>query len=341
MCRSFLTPDRIQGNPAKAKNYNPDIGKYYGRFNSGVVTISLPDLALSSGGDKEKFWKIFEERTELCHKALRIRLDRIAQITADRAPILWQHGAFARLGKGESVEPLLHGGYSTISLGYCGLYECVKYMTGHSHTDGGAGEAFAVEVMQALNDKCRQWKEQEDVDYSIYGTPIESTTYKFARSLKEKFGDDVFVKMDGKDRNYITNSYHVPVFEDIDAFSKLALESRFQALSPGGAISYIECPNLQNNIEAVLTVIRFIYDNIMYAELNTKSDYCQNCGYDGEILVDENMKWYCPQCGCKNQDSLYVTRRTCGYIGTQKWNYGRTQEIKERVLHLDSKDLEI
>lgn len=337
-CRSFLTPDRVVGNPAKALNYDPEKPKYYGRFNTGVVTISLPDLAFSSGGDEKKFWELFEERTELCRKAIKIRIDRLAQITADRAPILWQHGAFARLEKGESIKPLLYGGYSTASLGYCGLYECVKYMTGCSHTDGDKGEAFALKVMQALNDKCKGWKAEEDIDYSIYGTPIESSTYKFAKSLKKKFGDDIFIKLDGKDRNYITNSYHVPVFEEIDAFEKLALESRFQALSPGGAISYVECPNLQNNIEAVLSLIEYIYETIMYAEMNTKSDYCMQCGYDGEMLIDDNMKWYCPNCGCKNQDDLYVTRRTCGYIGTQKWNYGRTQEIKERVLHLDNKE---
>jgi ribonucleoside-triphosphate reductase len=240
----------------------------------------------------------------------------------------------ARLDKGESIKPLLFGGYSTASLGYCGLYECVKYMTGKSHTDGAEGEAFAFKVMQALNDKCTQWKEAEGIGYSLYGTPIESTTYKFSKCLKKRFGDDVFVKLDGKDRNYITNSYHVPVFEEIDAFEKLALESKFQALSPGGAISYVETPNMQNNIEAVLALIDFIYDTIMYAEMNTKSDYCMSCGYDGEMQVDDNMKWYCPNCGCKNQDDLYVTRRTCGYIGTQKWNYGRTQEIKQRVLHV-------
>ena len=334
-CRSFLTPDRIVGNPAKALNYHDDVPKYYGRFNCGVITLSLPDLALSSGGDEAKFWELFEQRTELCRKAIRIRVDRLAQITADRAPILWQHGALARLDKGESIKPLLFGGYSTASLGYCGLYECVKYMTGKSHTDGAEGEAFAFKVMRALNDKCNQWKEAENIGYSLYGTPIESTTYKFSKSLKNRFGDDVFVRLDGKDRNYITNSYHVPVFEEIDAFEKLALESKFQALSPGGAISYVECPNMQNNIDAVLSLIEFIYDTIMYAEMNTKSDYCMSCGYDGEMQVDNNMKWYCPNCGCKNQDDLYVTRRTCGYIGTQKWNFGRTQEIKERVLHVD------
>lgn len=334
-CRSFLTPDKIDGNPAKALNYDENKPKYYGRFNAGVITLSLPDLALSSGGDEKKFWELFEQRTELCRKAIRIRVERLGQITASRAPILWQHGALARLGENDSIKPLLYGGYSTASLGYCGLYECVKYMTGKSHTDGAEGEAFAFRVMQALNDKCNTWKAEEGIGYSLYGTPIESTTYKFSKSLKRRFGEDVFVKLDGKDRNYITNSYHVPVFEEIDAFEKLALESKFQALSPGGAISYVETPNMQNNIEAILTLIEFIYNTIMYAEMNTKSDYCMECGYDGEMQVDENMKWYCPNCGCKTQDSLYVTRRTCGYIGTQKWNYGRTQEIKERVLHVD------
>lgn len=270
-CRSFLTPDRIVGNPAKAKDYVEGKGKYYGRFNMGVVTISLPDLALSSHGDFDKFWKLFEERTELCHKALRIRVDRLLQITADRAPILWQHGALARLDKNDTLKDLIFGGYSTVSLGYCGLYECVKVMTGHSHTDGGDGEAFGLKVMQALNDKCKEWKLAENIDYSLYGTPIESTTYKFAKSLKKRFGKNVFVKMDGKDRDYITNSYHVPVFEEINAFRKFELESKFQALSPGGAISYVECPNMQNNIDAVLSIINFIYDTIMYAERVTCS----------------------------------------------------------------------
>lgn len=311
-CRSFLTPDKIEGNPAKALNYDPEKPKYYGRFNAGVVTISLPDLALSSGGDEEKFWKLFEERTELCRKAMQIRIDRLCQITADRAPILWQHGALARLDAKDSIKDLLYGGYSTVSLGYCGLYECVKYMTGKSHTDGNIGETFAHKVMDALNDKCNQWKAEYDIGSSLYGTPIESSTYKFAKSLKKKFGDDVFIKLDGKDRNYITNSYHVPVFEEIDAFKKLELESKFQSKSPGGAISYVECPNMQNNIDAVLALIEYIYETIMYAEMNTKSDYCMECGYDGEMQIDENMKWYCPNCGCKNQDDLYVTRRTCG-----------------------------
>ena len=324
-CRSFLTPyvDPETNKP-----------KYYGRFNQGVVTINLVDVALSSNQDEEKFWKIYEERLELCHKALRIRHERLSKVTSDVAPILWQHGALARLKKGESIDKLLHNGYSTISLGYAGLYECVKYMTGNSHTDGGAGEEFALRVMQKLNDKCNQWKEAEQIDYSVYGTPIESTTYKFAKCLRKRFG----VVEGITDRNYITNSYHVPVFEDIDAFSKLKLESKFQKLSPGGAISYIETPNLQNNLEVVLQVIQFIYDNIMYAELNTKSDYCQKCGFDGEILINDNLEWYCPNCGNKDHNTLNVARRTCGYIGSQFWNKGRTQEIKERVLHIDNKD---
>ena len=324
-CRSFLTPyvDPETNKP-----------KYYGRFNQGVVTINLVDVALSSNQDEDKFWKIYEERLELCHKALRIRHERLSKVTSDVAPILWQHGALARLKKGESIDKLLHNGYSTISLGYAGLYECVKYMTGNSHTDGGVGEAFALKVMQKLNDKCKQWKEAEQIDYSVYGTPIESTTYKFAKCLKKRFG----IVEGITDRNYITNSYHVPVFEDIDAFSKLKLESKFQKLSPGGAISYIETPNLQNNLEVVLQVIQFIYDNIMYAELNTKSDYCQKCGFDGEILINDNLEWYCPNCGNKDHNTLNVARRTCGYIGSQFWNKGRTQEIKERVLHIDNKD---
>lgn len=323
-CRSFLTPyvDK-EGKP-----------KYYGRFNQGVVTINLVDVALSADKDEELFWKIFDERLELCHRALQIRHKRLAKATSDVAPILWQHGALARLGKGESIHELLHGGYSTISLGYAGLYECVKFMTGHSHTDNGKGKEFGLEVMQKLNDKCKEWKEAENMDYSVYGTPIESTTYKFAKCLRERFG----IIKGITDRNYITNSYHVPVFEEIDAFTKLSLESEFQKLSPGGAISYIETPNLQNNIPAVIEVIKFIYDNIMYAELNTKSDYCQKCGYDGEILINDDLEWYCPNCGNKDHDTLNVARRTCGYIGTKFWNKGRTQEIKERVLHLDNKD---
>ena len=323
-CRSFLTP-------YVDENGKP---KYYGRFNQGVVTINLVDVALSSSKEMDKFWEIFEERLELCHRALQIRHKRLSKDTSDVAPILWQHGALARLGKGESIHDLLHNGYSTISLGYAGLYECVKYMTGNSHTDGGAGHDFGIKVMQKMNDKCKEWKEAENIDYSVYGTPIESTTYKFAKCLRERFG-----KIRGiTDRDYITNSYHVPVFEEIDAFTKLKLESEFQRLSPGGAISYVETPNLTNNIDAVLEVINFIYDNIMYAELNTKSDYCQECGYDGEILIDDNLEWYCPNCGNRDHDKLNVARRTCGYIGSNFWNKGRTQEIKERVIHIDNKD---
>lgn len=322
-CRSFLTPYIDEnGKP-----------KYYGRFNQGVVTISLPDLAFSSGGDINKFWQLFDERTELCHKALQLRHKRLEGTLSDVAPILWQNGALARLEKGEKLDKLLHNGYSTISLGYAGLYECVKYMTGHSHTQQG-GKAFGLEIMDRLNDKCAEWKAAEKIDYSLYGSPIESTTYKFARCLKQRFGDDVFVKLDGHDRNYITNSYHVPVFEEINAFDKLAFEAEFQKLSPGGAISYVEVPNLQNNIPAVLELYQFIYDHIMYAELNTKSDYCQKCGFDGEILIDDNMEWYCPNCDNRDHSTLNVARRTCGYIGSNFWNFGRTQEIKERVLHL-------
>ena len=334
-CRSFLTPDRSisLGNIAKAKNYIEGKGKYYGRFNQGVVTINLPDVALSADGDMDKFWEIFDERLELCHKALQIRHKRLSNATSDVAPILWQHGALARLEKGESIHELLHHGYSTISLGYAGLYECVKVMTGHSHTDNGEGKEFGLKVMQHLNDATAKWKKEEDIDYSVYGTPIESTTYKFARCLKERFGTVKGIT----DRGYITNSYHVPVFEEIDAFSKLKLESEFQRLSPGGAISYIETPNLQNNLDAVIEIIQFIYDNIMYAELNTKSDYCQKCGYTGEILIDDNLEWFCPNCGNRDHNTLNVARRTCGYIGTNFWNKGRTQEIKERVLHIDNK----
>ena len=334
-CRSFLTPDRTMsvGNIAKAKNYVEGKGKYYGRFNQGVVTINLPDVALSSKGDMDEFWKIFDERLELCHRALQIRHKRLSKVTSDVAPILWQHGALARLEKGESIHELLHHGYSTISLGYAGLYECVKYMTGDSHTDNGKGKDFGLQVMQHLNDAAKKWKEEEDIDYSVYGTPIESTTYKFAKVLRERFGTIKGIT----DRDYITNSYHVPVFEEIDAFSKLKLESEFQKLSPGGAISYIETPNLQNNLDAIIEVIEFIYNNIMYAELNTKSDYCQNCGYTGEIMIDDNLEWYCPNCGNRDHNTLNVARRTCGYIGTNFWNKGRTQEIKERVLHIDNK----
>ena len=336
-CRSFLTPDRTisLGNIAKAKNYVPGKGKYYGRFNQGVVTINLVDVALSSDKDFEMFWKIMDERLELCHRALKIRHKRLSKATSDVAPILWQHGALARLEKGESIHELLHHGYSTISLGYAGLYECVKYMTGHSHTDNGAGKEFGLEVMEYLNDACKKWKAEEDIDYSVYGTPIESTTYKFAKCLKDRFG----VIKGITDRDYITNSYHVPVFEEIDAFTKLKLESEFQRLSPGGAISYIETADLQGNLDSVMEVIKFIYDNIMYAELNTKSDYCQECGYTGEILIDEDLEWYCPNCGNRDHAKLNVARRTCGYIGANFWNRGRTQEIKERVIHLDNKDL--
>lgn len=325
-CRSFLTPYvDSNGKP-----------KYYGRFNQGVVTINLVDVALSSDKDMDEFWKIFDERLELCHRALQIRHKRLSKATSDVAPILWQYGALARLKKGESIHELLHHGYSTISLGYAGLYECVKYMTGHSHTDNGKGKEFGLEVMQHMDDKCEEWKTEEDIDYSVYGTPIESTTYKFAKCLRERFG-----RIKGiTDRDYITNSYHVPVFEEIDAFTKLKLESEFQRLSPGGAISYIETPNLTNNLDAVMEVIKFIYDNIMYAELNTKSDYCHECGYTGEILIDDNLEWYCPNCGNRDHNKLNVARRTCGYIGTNFWNKGRTAEIKDRVIHLDNKDVE-
>ena len=334
-CRSFLTPDRTMslGNIAKAKNYVRGKGKYYGRFNQGVVTINLPDVALSADGDMNEFWKIFDERLELCHRALQIRHKRLSNVTSDVAPILWQNGALARLDRGESIHELLHHGYSTISLGYAGLYECVKVMTGHSHTDNGEGKEFGLKIMQHLNDMTNKWKQEEDIDYSVYGSPIESTTYKFAKCLKERFGTIKGIT----DRGYVTNSYHVPVFEEIDAFSKLKLESEFQKLSPGGAISYIETPNLQNNLDAIIQVIKFIYDNIMYAELNTKSDYCQKCGYTGEILIDDNLEWYCPNCGNRDHNTLNVARRTCGYIGTNFWNKGRTQEIKERVLHIDNK----
>ena len=335
-CRSFLTPDRFTdagvGNIANAGNYVPGKHKYYGRFNQGVVTINLPDVALSSGGNIEKFWTIFEERLELCHRALRCRHDRLKGTLSDAAPILWQYGACARLKKGEPIDKLLYDGYSTISLGYAGLYECVKYMTGKSHTDPSA-TPFALQVMQYMNDACRKWKEESDIDFSLYGTPLESTTYKFAKSLQRRFGIIEGVT----DKSYITNSYHVHVTEDINAFDKLKFEAQFQALSPGGAISYVEVPDMQNNLEAVLQVMKFIYENIIYAELNTKSDYCQVCGWDGEIqIAEENGKliWKCPQCGNTDQDKMNVARRTCGYIGTQFWNQGRTQEIKERVLHL-------
>ena len=335
-CRSFLTPDRFTdagvGNIANAGNYVPGKHKYYGRFNQGVVTINLPDVALSSGGNIEKFWTIFEERLELCHRALRCRHDRLKGTLSDAAPILWQYGACARLKKGEPIDKLLYDGYSTISLGYAGLYECVKYMTGKSHTDPSA-TPFALSIMQKMNDKCKEWKTAENIDYSLYGTPLESTTYKFAKCLQKRFGIIPGVT----DKGYITNSYHVHVTEHIDAFSKLKFEAQFQHLSPGGAISYVEVPDMQQNLEAVLQVMKFIYDNIIYAELNTKSDYCQVCGWDGEIsIVEEDGKliWRCPKCGNTDQDKMNVARRTCGYIGTQFWNQGRTQEIRERVLHL-------
>ena len=335
-CRSFLTPDRFTdagvGNIANAGNYVPGKHKYYGRFNQGVVTINLPDVALSSGGNIEKFWTIFEERLELCHRALRCRHDRLKGTLSDAAPILWQYGACARLKKGEPIDKLLYDGYSTISLGYAGLFECVKYMTGKSHTDPSA-TPFALSIMQKMNDKCKEWKTAENIDYSLYGTPLESTTYKFAKCLQKRFG----VIEGVTDKGYITNSYHVHVTEKIDAFTKLKFEAQFQHLSPGGAISYVEVPDMQQNLEAVLQVMKFIYDNIIYAELNTKSDYCQVCGWDGEIdIVEEGGKliWRCPKCGNTDQDKMNVARRTCGYIGTQFWNQGRTQEIRERVLHL-------
>ena len=335
-CRSFLTPDRFTdagvGNIANAGNYEPGKHKYYGRFNQGVVTINLPDVALSSGGNIEKFWDFFEDRLELCHRALRCRHDRLRGTLSDAAPILWQYGACARLKKGEPIDRLLYDGYSTISLGYAGLYECVKYMTGKSHTDPAA-TPFALSIMQKMNDKCKEWKTAENIDYSLYGTPLESTTYKFAKCLQKRFGIIEGVT----DKGYITNSYHVHVTEPIDAFTKLKFEAQFQHLSPGGAISYVEVPNMQNNLEAVLQVMKFIYDNIIYAELNTKSDYCQVCGWDGEIEIVEDggkLIWRCPKCGNTDQDKMNVARRTCGYIGTQFWNQGRTQEIKERVLHL-------
>ena len=334
-CRSFLTPDRSGNgwnNVARAKNYEPGKPKYYGRFNQGVVTLNLVDVALSSGRDMAKFWEIFEERLELCHKALRCRHERLRGTLSDAAPILWQYGALARLQKGEPIDKLLYGGYSTISLGYAGLYECVKYMTGKSHTDAEA-KPFALSVMQKMNDKCLEWKTAEDIDYSLYGTPLESTTYKFAKCLQKRFGMIPGIT----DKSYITNSYHVHVTEKIDAFTKLRFEAEFQQLSPGGAISYVEVPNMQQNIDAVLELMQFIYENIMYAELNTKSDYCQVCGYDGEIEIqeDENkLVWVCPQCGNRDQSKMNVARRTCGYIGTQYWNQGRTQEIKDLVLHL-------
>lgn len=329
-CRSFLTP------------YISKTGKsqYYGRFNQGVVTLNLVDIALSSGGDIDSFWTIFDERSELCHKALKLRHERLEGTLSDVAPVLYQDGAFARLKKGEKIDELLHDGYSTISLGYAGLYECVKYMTGNSHTDEDIGTSFGLEVMKRLNDKCNEWKEKENIDYSLYGSPIESTTYKFAKCLKKRFG-----VIDGiTDRDYITNSYHVPVFEEIDPFKKLELESKFQKLSPGGAISYVECADLTQNTEVVIEIMKFIYEHIMYAELNTKSDYCQECGYNGEIkIIDEDgeLIWECPNCGNRNKDKMNVTRRTCGYIGTNFWNQGRTEEIKERYVHVDDHEAEV
>ncbi|MBR5616648.1 MAG: anaerobic ribonucleoside-triphosphate reductase [Oscillospiraceae bacterium] len=335
-CRSFLTPDRFTdagvGNIANAGNYEEGKHKYYGRFNQGVVTINLPDIALSSGRDVNKFWEIFWERMELCHRALMCRHERLKGTLSDAAPILWQYGALARLEKGEPIDKLLYGGYSTISLGYAGLFECVKYMTGKSHTDPEA-TPFALQVMDALNEGCKKWKAESNIDFSLYGTPLESTTYKFAKCLQNRFGIIPGIT----DKNYITNSYHVHVSEEIDAFSKLSFEAQFQHLSPGGAISYVEVPNMQQNIDAVLQVMQFIYDNIIYAELNTKSDYCQCCGYDGEIEIKEDdgkLVWTCPNCGNSDQSKMNVARRTCGYIGTQYWNQGRTQEIKDRVLHL-------
>ena len=331
-CRSFLTP-------YVDENGKP---KYYGRFNQGVVTINLVDIALSSGGDKDRFWQLFEERTELCHRALRLRHERLRGVSSDVAPILWRYGALARLEKGETIDKLLYGGYSTISLGYAGLYECVKYMTGHSHSDEGVGESFGLAVMSALNDKCKQWKEAENIDYSLYGTPLEATTYKFAKCLQDRFG-----VIEGiTDRDYVTNSYHIPVFEKIDPFEKLRIEAKFQKLSPGGAISYIETADMQKNIPAVLEVLKYIYENIMYAELNTKSDYCQVCGYDGEIeLIDENGRliWKCPHCGNTDPNKMNVARRTCGYIGTATngWNQGRLGDIHDRFVHLDDHEEEV
>ena len=334
-CRSFLTPDRSGNgydNVANAGNYEPGKPKYYGRFNQGVVTINLVDVACSSQGDEKKFWEIFDERLELCHEALMCRHNRWKGTLSDAAPILWQYGALARLPKGEPIDKLLYGGYSTISLGYAGLYECVKYMTGHSHTEA-EGTPFALEVMQHMNDKCAEWKEASNIDFSLYGTPLESTTYKFAKCLQRRFGIIEGIT----DKGYITNSYHVHVSEEIDAFDKLKFESQFQRLSPGGAISYVEVPNMQDNLKAVIRVMQYIYDNIMYAELNTKSDYCQVCGFDGEIKIvedDGKLVWECPHCGNRDQEKLNVARRTCGYIGTQFWNQGRTEEIRDRVLHL-------
>lgn len=335
MCRSALSPWYDKNGEAK----------FYGRFNKGVVTLNLVDLALSSDRDMNKFLELFEERTELCHKALLCRYENLKGTTTDVAPILWEHGAYARLKKGSTIDSLLTGGYSSISLGYAGLYECVEYMTGHSLSDEGIGEQFGLQILQMLNDKCNEWNKQLNLGYSIYGSPIESVTYKFAKLAKQKFGKDVFIKLDGHDRDYITNSYHIPVFEKINAFDKLRIESKFQTLSSGGSISYIECPNLNNNVEAALEVIKFIYENNMYAELNTKSDYCQKCGYDKEIeLVDDNNKliWKCPNCGNTDVRTMDITRRTCGYKGTARngWNQGRLDEIRNRVMHLDDIEIE-
>lgn len=339
-CRSFLTPDRIEGNPANALNYDPNKGKYWGRFNMGVCTVNLFDAALSSNRNEGEFWKLLDDRCELCHTGLKVRINRLASATSDVAPILWQHGALARLQPHEKLEKLVYGGYSTASLGYAALYECVKYMTGLNLTDK-EGEAFGMRVMNFLNDKCAKWKKEENIDYSVYGTPLETTTYKFAKMAKKKFGDDVFVKLDGHDRDYVTNSSHTPVFQNIDAFDKLDIDGKFQELSPGGNVIYIETPNLQNNIEAILEVIKYMYDHTMYGELNTKSDYCMNCGYDGEIMVVEDEKthklvWECPNCKNRDQNKMQVTRRTCGYLGSHYWNQGRTDEIRSRVMHLDN-----
>lgn len=327
-CRSFLTSEKDILNPDGTQ-------KFYGRFNQGVVTINLPDVALSSGGDYDKFWEIFEERLELCHKALKVRHERLLGTVSDCVPIAWQNGGYARLKKGEKIDKLLYGGYSTISLGYAGLYECVKYMTGLSHTDEKA-KPFALSVMQKMNDKCNEWREKENIGYSVYGTPIESTTYKFAKCLKKRFG----VIKGVTDKNYITNSYHVPVTENINAFDKIKFEAEFQKLSPGGAISYVEAPNLSKNVDAIVKIAQHIYENILYAEINIKSDYCMECGYNGEIKIVEDdhkkLVWECPNCKNRDQSKMNVARRTCGYIGSDFWNQGRTQEIKERVLHIDN-----
>jgi len=344
MCRSFLQPYVAKENIANSLNYKQDNYQFYSRFNQGVCTISLPDVAFSSKGNFEKFWQIFDERLELCHRALQIRHNRLLGKSSDMAPILWQNGAFARLAPEEKIDKLLFNDYSSISLGYGGLYECVKYMTGHSHTDGNGGKAFAIQIMQHMNDMCKKWKAEENIGYSVYSTPMESTTYKFAKCLKARFGNDIFEKLDGEDRNYITNSYHVPVFENIDAFDKLALEAEFQKLATGGAISYIEAPNLQKNVEVVETVIKYIYDTIMYAELNLKLDTCLKCNFEGEMPMTElpgkKYKWTCPVCG--NDDPTYMinTRRTCGYLGSFGYNDGRLGDIHDRVLHLDNKEAE-